>query len=235
MILDIISLIIIVIFAIIGVKTGAAKVVCRLLSVVCSLLLAVFLSHFLAELVYNAFIKQTIIDNISKVMNDTALTTTADKATELLATFPAVFTNSLSYFGVTEAKVTSMFDDSAVSSIEELIMTPVVGVISIIFFVILFVLLLFLLKKVFGGISKIFRLPLIRVVDSVIGFVLGLVEGALAVYLLALVLKLIIPLIGGDLFILNEAYVSDSIFFSLFYFGGLSSLVQGFIYSFSNI
>lgn len=235
MIFDIISLIIIVIFAIIGVKTGAARAVCRLLSVVCSLLLAVFLSHFLAELVYNAFIKQTIIDNVSSVVNDAALTTTADKAAELLASFPSVLTNSLSYFGVTQASVASMFDSSAVSGIEGLIMTPVVGVISIVFFVILFILLLFVLRKVFSGISRIFRLPLIRVVDSILGFVLGIVEGALAVYLLALVIKLVIPLTGGDLFIFNEAYVADSLLFSLFYFGGLSSLVQSFIYSFSNI
>lgn len=235
MILDIISLIIIIIFAIIGVKTGAAKAVCRLLSVVCSFLLAFFLSHFLAELVYNAFIKQTIIDNISKVVNDTALTTTADKAAELLASFPALLSNSLSYFGVTEAKVSSMFDTSAVSSIEGVIMTPVVGVISIILFVVLFILLLFILKKVFRGISKIFRLPLIRVVDSALGFVLGIFEGVLAVYLAAFALKLIIPLTGGDLFILNEAYVADSMLFSLFYFGSLTSLVQGFIFSFSNI
>lgn len=235
MIFDIISLIIIVVFAIIGAKTGAAKVIFRLLSFVCSLLLAVFLSHFLAELVYNAFIKQTITDNISKVINDTALATTADKAAELFSIFPAFFANSLSYFGVTEASVASMFDSSAVSGIEGVIMTPVVGVISIVFFVILFILLLFLLKKVFGGISKIFRLPIIRVVDSAIGFVLGIIEGALAVYLLALMIKLIIPLTGGDLFFINEAYVSKSFFFSLFYFGGLNSLVQSFIYSFSNI
>ena len=51
MILDIFSLIIILLYAIIGVKTGAAKAVCRLLSVVVSFLLAVFISHFLAELV----------------------------------------------------------------------------------------------------------------------------------------------------------------------------------------
>lgn len=235
MILDILSLIIILVFAIIGIKTGAAKVICRLLSVVIAFLAAVFLSHFLAELVYNTFIRQTIIDNISKVVNDSALSTAADKAAGLLGGLPMVLSNSLAYFGVTEVKLSSMFDTSAVESIEGVIMTPVVGVISIVFFVILFILLLFLLKKVMGGISKIFRLPLIRVVDSAFGFVLGLFEGLLVVYILAFLLKLVIPLTGGDLFILNEVYVADSIFFSLLYFGGLTSVVQSFIYSFSNI
>ena len=114
-------------------------------------------------------------------------------------------------------------------------MTPVVGVISIIFFVILFLILLFLLRKVFGGIARIFRLPIIRIVDSLAGFVLGLLEGLLCVYILAFAFKLIIPLTGGELFILNEAYVSESLFFSLFYFGDLITIIQSFIYSFSNI
>lgn len=235
MIYDIISLIIIIVFVIIGVKSGAAKAICRLLSLISSFLLAVFLSHFLAELVYNAFIKQTIIDNISTVINDSALSTAAEKAQGIIDSLPLVLSNSLSYFGVSSVNLTTMMTSSQVNSIESVIMTPVVGVISIIFFIILFVLLLFVLKKVFRGISKLFRLPLIRVIDSAFGFLLGIIEGVLAVSILAFALKLIIPLTGGNLFILNEATVADSMFFSLLYFGGLSSLVQGFIFSFSNI
>ncbi len=233
MILDILCLIIIIVFAIIGIKTGAAKVIFRLLSVVCAFVFALFLSHFLAELVYNVFIKQTIIDNVSKVISDTALSTASEKAAELLNSLPALLSNSLDYFGVTESKITDMFSTSAVTGIEGAIMTPVVGVISIVFFIILFLLLLFVFKKLFGGISKIFRLPFIRVIDSVIGFALGILEGILIICILAFALKLIIPLTGGSIYIINEAYIRESYIFSLFYFGGFNSLVQSFIYSFT--
>lgn len=235
MILDIISLIVILLFIIIGIKTGAAKAVCRLLSAVSAFLFAVFISHFLAELVYNAFIKQTIISNVNTIVNDSAMATAAEKAVGFLASLPMFLTNTLTYFGVNEAKVTELFGSSAVSAVEEVIMTPVVGLISIIFFVILFIVLLFLFKKVFDCIAKLFRLPLIRVVDSLLGGALGLFEGLIAVYIWAFVFKLIIPLTGGDLFVFNEAYVSESMFFSLFYFGDFNTIIQSFIYSFSNI
>lgn len=235
MILDIFCLIIVVVFAIIGIKTGAAKVVFRLLSVVCAFVLSLFLSHFLAELVYNVFIKQTITDIISKVVNDTALGTAQQKASELLGSLPALLANSLEYFGISEAKVTDMFNTSAVSGIEGAIMTPIVGVISIIFFVVLFLLSLFVFKKIFGGVSKIFRLPFIRVVDSLLGLVLGVLEGIMTICLFAFVLKLVIPLTGSNVYVINEAYISESFVFSLFYFGGINSFVQSFIYSFSNI
>lgn len=233
MIYDIISLIIIVVFAIIGAKTGAAKVFFRILSYVAAFMVSVFLSHFLAELVYNTFIRQTITDNIADVVNNSSLATASEKASEFLAALPSFFSNSISYFGVSDDSLSAMFTDSAVSGIESVVMTPVVGVISLILFVILFVVLLFLFKRLFGGIAKIFRLPLINIADTIVGLVLGVLEGILAVYLLALLIKLVIPLTGGDVLILNETYVADSQFFSLFYFGELSSLVQGFIYSIS--
>ncbi len=235
MILDILCLIIVVVFAIVGIKTGAAKVIFRLLSVACAFVLALFLSHFMAELVYNVFIKQTIVDNISKVMNNSTLSTASQKAAELISSLPALLSNSLEYFGVTEGVITDMFSTSAVAGIESAIMTPIVGVISIVFFIILFILLLFILKKLFGGISKIFRLPFIRVIDSLLGCVLGILEGILILCIFAFILKLFIPLTSGNIYIINETYISESFIFSLFYFGGFNSLVQGFIYSFSNI
>ena len=235
MILDVISLIIVLLFAIIGLKTGAAKAVCRLLSVILAFFLAVFISHFLAEVVYNVFVKQTIINNVSVVINDPAMATASEKAAGFLSSVPVFLANALGYFGVDEVGVTELFSTSTVDSVEQVVMTPVVGVISIIIFVILFIVLLFLLKKAFDGIAKLFRLPVIRIADSLAGFVLGLLEGLLAVYVFAFALRIVIPLTGGDIFLFNEAYISESMVFSLFYFGGLNTIIQSFIYSFSNI
>lgn len=235
MIFDILTLIIIVVFAIVGFKTGAAKVIARLLALVCAFVLSLFLSHFLAELVYNTFIRQAVMDNITKVINDSALASASDKATALLEGLPELLSNSLVYFGIDNARIASLFDVKAAEKIQSLIMTPVVGVISIILFIILFIILLFLLKKVFSFVAKVFRLPVIRVIDSAVGLVFGLLEGGFAVYILAFLLRLAIPLTGGELYILNEAYVSSSYVFSMFYFGTLNSFVQSFIYSLGNI
>lgn len=234
MIYDIVSLIVIVVFAIIGAKKGAAKVFFNLLSYVAAFVASVLLSHFLAEIVYNAFLKQTITDNITSVINDASVTTASEKAAEFLSTLPAFFANAFSYFGTSADSFTAMFTDSAVSGIEAVVMTPIVGIISLILFIILFAVLLFVFKKLFGAIAKLFRLPLINVADTIVGLVFGILEGILAVYIMAFLIRLIIPLTGGDVLFFNETYVADSVFFSLFYFGGLSTVVQGFVYSISN-
>ena len=234
MIYDIISLIIILVFAIVGARKGAAKVFFNLLSYVAAFLTSVFLSHFLAEVVYNTFIKQTITNNITNVIHDSNLATASEKASEFLSALPAFFANAFSYFGISTDSFSAMFTDSAVSGIEGVVMTPVVGVISLILFIILFVILLFLFKKLFGAIAKIFRLPIINIADTIVGMAFGILEGLLAVCMIAFLLKLLIPLTGGDILFFNETYIADSVFFSFVYFGGLFSLVQEFIYSFSN-
>lgn len=230
MFFDIFSLIILIIFAIIGVKTGAAKAVCRLLSFLCALGLAVVASHFLAELVYSTFLRQTILDNIKSAVNSTSLSSASEKAAQLLMGFPTFVSNALAYFGVNDTGLTSVIESHSVAGAESMLKTPVVGVISLVFFIILFVLLLFFLKKLFGGIAKLFRLPVIRVLDSTLGLVLGLAEGVLTIFVFALALKLLIPLTDGSCFVFNEAYIAQSWVFSLIYFGDFSLLVQGFIF-----
>ena len=98
MLFDIISLIIIIISLIIGFKTGAAKVIGRLFSLVISFLCAVFLSHILASFIYTTFIQAAVINNITEVANNSALTTASQKASELLSGFPIIFANIMSYF-----------------------------------------------------------------------------------------------------------------------------------------
>lgn len=230
MFFDILSLIIIVIFAIIGVKNGAAKVVCRILSVAAAFVLAVFLSHFLAELVYNTFIKQTITESINSAVINSYSGSAAEKAVELLSNLPVLLSNVLAYFGVSEASVAAMLSSSASNALEAAVMTPVVGIISVIFFIILFIAFRFLLNKVFSAVAKVFRLPVIRVLDSFLGVVFGVVEGFLLLWVFALVLRLVIPLTNGSFFVFSESYLADSVFFSLLYFGDISELVQGFIY-----
>ncbi len=231
MLFDIISLIIIVISLIIGFKTGAAKVIGRLFSLVISFLCAVFLSHILASFIYTTFIQAAVINNITEIANNSALATASQKANELLSDFPIIFANIMSYFNVTESSVTDLYNSSAMNTIENAVMTPVVAVISLILFLILFGLILFLVRKLINLIVKLFRLPVIRVLDSAVGLFIGLMEGLILIYILAIAVSIAIPFTGGNLYFLNEGYINSSYVFSLIYNGEIVNSLQNFIFS----
>lgn len=235
MILDIVSLILIIIFIIIGIKKGAAKVISGFAAAIASFVISIFGAHFLSTLVYNLFFKQTIISNINSIINNPKLSSSTDKADAFLNSFPAMFNNIFDYFDTKEENLANWFKMSSVDKIENLIKAPITGIISIIFFILIFIIMFFLLNKLFGLLAKVFRLPVIRVVDSLFGFFLGALEGILAVYFIVLIFRLLIPLTGNEVFLFNEEYVYSSYFFSRLYSGGLTSFLQSFLFSLDNI
>lgn len=235
MILDIVSLVIILIFIVAGIKNGAAKVISGFAAAIASFVVSIFGAHFLSMLVYNLFFKQTIISNINSIISNPKLVTAAEKADAFLSSVPGMFNNAFDYFDTTEANLVNWFQSSSVDKIENLIKAPITGIVSVITFILIFALVFFLLKKLFGLLAKVFRLPVIRVVDSLFGFFLGALEGILAVYFIVLIFRLLIPLTGNRLFLFNEEYVSCSYFFSRLYSGGLTSFLQSFLFGLDNI
>ena len=117
------------------------------------------------------------------------------------------------------------------NTIENAVMTPVVAVISLILFLILFGLILFLVRKLINLVVKLFRLPVIRVLDSAVGLFIGLMEGLILIYILAIAVSIAIPFTGGNLYLLNEGYINSSYVFSLIYNGEIVNSLQNFIFS----
>ena len=231
MLFDIISLIIIIVFLIIGYKVGAAKVIGRFAALVFAFISAVCLSRLLANFIYYAFIHKAVLNNITSIANDSGLATAAQKTNELLSSSPAFFANILSYFNINDASFSALFNESAISSIENAFMVPVVAIISLILFIILFGVILFLSRKLVKILVKLFRLPLIKVFDSAIGLIFGLIEGILIIYILAITVSIIIPFTNGNVYILNEEYINKSLVFTFIYSGNIVSFLQNLFFS----
>lgn len=232
---DIIFLIIIVIFAIIGFTCGFSKILRRVFSVVCAFFLTLFAAHYLAELIYNVFMRSAVISNINSAVHQSGLDNALDKAGQLLSSFPAFLTNVFEYFEITQSSLASLINDSATESIESLFMTPIVGLMSVLIFILLFGFIFFLCSKLFKAVFKLFRLPVIRILDSVAGLLFGIIEGLIVVYIFTLLLRIIIPLTDGEWLFINESYIKESFVFSKLYFGGIINFFQSTVFRFNAI
>lgn len=108
--------------------------------------------------------------------------------------------------------------DQTVSALEENVVAPVIkGFMKIVFFVIL----LFVLRLVVRPVSELFKgvnkIPVIGPVNSLLGGLLGVAEGLIAVYALALVVRLVVYLTDGSLMFINSETVGKSQLFGLIY------------------
>ncbi|MBE6733751.1 MAG: hypothetical protein E7563_00195 [Ruminococcaceae bacterium] len=238
MIYDIVILIILLVFLIIGLSKGAAKTLLSLMAVVLAGVVSILMAKFLSQFIFDAFIRASLESKISDVLTNSPMGSVAQTTADVLSVIPSFIVSVMAFFGVSQTSFESYCSDTiaekgnlAAESITEAIMPTITGLIGIVLCVILFVLLCFLLKKIAKVISKIFRLPLIRVVDSILGGVLGLAEGFVVVTLLVVLWNLLIPLFPADWTFVSQEYIDTSHLFGFISNGGIVDLVRNFTYS----
>ena len=73
MITDIIIIAVIVLFTAIGVKRGLAKTLLNLAGLFVTAISAYYLSSFLSQLIYDSFLKQTVINNIQQMVEQNGI------------------------------------------------------------------------------------------------------------------------------------------------------------------
>ncbi|MCD6322930.1 MAG: CvpA family protein [Clostridiales bacterium] len=181
---------IIVIFALVGLKSGLLKTIYKMVSYVASFYLAIKLSRpvagwFEGTGVYNG-IKEAVeklISNLNINFSGVTDVTNAEEIKEAIAQtpFPDNFKELIANALAKASNSTMNMMDNFVESITSFILIILCGIILFIILRILFWLAGHLIK----GISEI---PIIKQVDRISGFILGAAIGIAVVYLLGLLL-----------------------------------------------
>ena len=235
MILDIIIVSIVLLFALIGLKRGIAKTIYGLLCLAAAGVLAYLSGKLLAEFVYNNYILSSITESVKSSFESSSVN--SSKVSEsIFTTLPGVFSAMLAGMGITQKgfatsiNSASHFTQSTTMSTVNNIITPVlISFLSVGFTILLFIIFMLILKFVIGRkILKLFKLPVIKWVNALLGFVLGLGEGVLIVIICIIVLK-IVSLFSSDPTISKELIDSSYLFSSIYYwdFAQLLSSIPG--------
>ncbi len=189
MIADIIIISIIVIFAIIGFSRGIAKTLLNFAGLILSAICAYYLSKALAQFIYDAFLQQTIVANIEQMILDKgteyAVANSFDAVPQWIS---AVISFVVGLFGITlneyeqnMIKVNNI-TSSVANSIEGAVSSVIVTVITVILVIVLFIVLFLIAKKLIKIINKVFRIPVIKQLNQLLGLLLGAVEGIVFVW-----------------------------------------------------
>lgn len=218
--LDLIIILLFAVFVLIGIKRGAVKTLLNLAGTVLAVFLSTVLGSNIAQWMYDVFFKNGIIQSINNTLAETGAAQTVENA---ISSIPDAVFDALSIFGIskdsllyqTENTVTSA--QSSVSSVVEGVISPILtSIISFFLIIIFFILLLVLFKFLIKLINGIFNLPILHMFNKIFGGVLGVIEGAVIIYLLVLLVKIILPFTGEDFFI-TQQMINDSIIFKGMY------------------
>ena len=222
MILDIIIILFVLLLAFIGLKRGIAKTIYGLLCLALAGFLAYLCGKLLAEFVYNNYILSSITESVKSSFAVSSVN--SGKVSEnVFSAIPGVFTAVLAGVGVTQngfatsIDSASDFSQAATMTVVDKVISPVIiSFLTVGFIIILFLIFIILLKLVIGRwLLKIFNLPVIKWVNSLLGFVLGLCEGIIIVIIVISILRMVSFFSGNHA--VSEELMDSSIVFSSIY------------------
>ena len=170
---DIIVILILAICIFFGVKRGLTGVIVKLLSIVISLVLSLILFKPVSAIIIN---HTDIYNNLTSTIENSL--NSKDENAEETSTEPSIILDSINEQVETVKENTN---NVIAKSIAEVI-------INLIVIVVLFNIIMFFLKFIFGAIAS---LPIIKQLDKLGGFIYGLIEGLLIIYIVLAILSFV--------------------------------------------
>lgn len=221
MILDIIVIAIIILSLIIGYKLGAARALLTLVGYIVSFLLATFFGEYLANFIYSTYLGPSIVTSVSD-----SISNQFDNSLVSIEQLPAFVRFSINLTGfdcdLSKYKDTSTVPQAIASGFESAVKPIVISVLSFVLIAVIF-LIVFLLYRIFilKILLKLFKLPIIHSIDSVLGAVCSLIIAVLLISFVAFLLKMIMPFTTDMPYILSESTIYNSYIFYHFYSGNI--------------
>lgn len=199
MLYDLIFIGIIVLAFVAGWHKGAAKTLLSLGAFVAALVVAILLSRPLSQLIYSTFFESALENRIEQFVVQSPAGAVAFESAAFLASLPKMLFEMLSRFGRTEHLTSNSFasyadsESSATAMVEDMVSPVITAIISGIVCILLFIVLRLLLGGISKGIAKVFRLPLLRFPDSLLGGAMGILKGILIIVAILVLLELLYP------------------------------------------
>ena len=232
MIFDVIVILIFVALIALNIFRGAARSLARFIATLISYLGAAAIGQWLSLLAYDSIVRPAMEKAVTNAVS--GVSTTA--AENIISALPSWLT------GIVDLKAedfTNAFSEpisNATGTITEAVNTAVkpvaCGILTFFITIIIFLFLMIILQRILvSPLARLFRFPVLNVVNRVGGAVIGLIDAVLLVCMLAYLTKLIIVNVGSNSSWFNESTINNSFIFYHFYSGNIftwiGSLISG--------
>lgn len=180
--------------------------------------LAIPVSSWLAEGVYNTFISQSVVTALESQLPSAASSAEiAAQVNAVLSDFPDFVTAYASSIGIDISEISRQVSAAGASAgslaqtVEANIVAPIVtAVCKAIIFVILLIIFVILLKIAARLINQFFKLPVLKTLNGTLGAVLGVLKAAVGIVIICSVIGLIGELTAESTPVIQNS-VNDSV------------------------
>lgn len=217
MIADIIIIAIFVLLFMIDFKRGIAITILNIAGVALTGFLAYHISAFLASWVYTAFVQQTLITNLQQMIDTQGINAAIANSFSALPDWTmGMMGFFLSLFGTDASIYTNDFQipnqtATTVSvSVEQLIQPIITGFFQMVIGAVISIIVFILIKLLVNKLAKVFKIPVVKQVNQLLGGVFGLAEAAILVFFVVNIYSGVLELSNPEM--LNSPMISGAVF-----------------------
>ena len=217
MIADIIIIAIFALLFMIDFKRGIAITILNIAGVALTGFLAYHISAFLASWVYTAFVQQTLITNLQQMIDTQGINAAIansfsalpDWAMGMMGFFLSLFGTDASIY-TNDFQIPNQTATTVSVSVEQLIQPIITGFFQMVIGAVISIVVFILIKLLVNKLAKVFKIPVVKQVNQLLGGVFGLAEAAILVFFVVNIYSGVLELSNPEM--LNSPMISGAVF-----------------------
>lgn len=217
MVADIIIIAVFALLFFIDFKRGIAITILNVAGVALTGFLAYHISNFLASWVYTAFVQQTLTTNLQQMIDTQGINSAIANSFSALPNWVmGMLGFFLSIFGLDSSAYTNDFQvpnsaATAVStSVENLIQPVITGMFRLVIGVVISIIIFIIIKILVKKLVRVFKIPVVKQINKLLGGVLGLAEAAILVFFAVNIFSGVLEFSNPEM--LNNPMISGAVF-----------------------
>lgn len=217
MVADIIIIAVFALLFFIDFKRGIAITILNIAGVALTGFLAYHISNFLASWVYTAFVQQTLTTNLQQMIDTQGINSAIANSFSALPNWVmGMLGFFLSIFGLDSSVYTNDFQvpNSAVAavstSVENLIQPVITGMFRLVIGVVISIIIFIIIKILVKKLARVFKIPVVKQINKLLGGVLGLAEAAILVFFAVNIFSGVLEFSNPEM--LNNPMISGAVF-----------------------
>ncbi len=217
MVADIIIIAVFALLFFIDFKRGIAITILNVAGVALTGFLAYHISNFLASWVYTAFVQQTLTTNLQQMIDTQGINSAIANSFSALPNWVmGMLGFFLSIFGLDSSVYTNDFQvpNSAVASVstsvENLIQPVITGMFRLVIGAVLSIIIFIIIKILVKKLAIVFKIPVVKQINKLLGGVLGLAEAAILVFFAVNIFSGVLEFSNPEM--LNNPMISGAVF-----------------------
>lgn len=217
MVADIIIIAVFALLFFIDFKRGIAITILNVAGLALTGFLAYHISNFLASWVYTAFVQQTLTTNLQQMIDTQGINSAIANSFSALPNWVmGMLGFFLSIFGLDSSVYTNDFQvpnsaATAVStSVENLIQPVITGMFRLVIGVVISIIIFIIIKILVKKLAMVFKIPVVKQINKLLGGVLGLAEAAILVFFAVNIFSGVLEFSNPEM--LNNPMISGAVF-----------------------